>query len=124
MNKIALLSCMAAALFAYNNDALAKKNLGGGFSGPGVEVDVITIEQAKGMRDDTPVVLRGKIQQKIGDELYVFSDDTGTVNIEIDDDDWMGLTVGPDDLVEITGEVDKGWTKMEIEVDQIQKVNQ
>lgn len=123
MNKIALLSCMAAAVFAYNSDALAKKNLGGGFSGPGTDVSIITIEQAKGLNDEAMVIMRGKIQKKIGDELYLFADDTGTINIEIDDDDWMGLTVGPDDLVEITGEVDKGWTKMEIEVDQIQKVN-
>ncbi|MFR8205759.1 MAG: NirD/YgiW/YdeI family stress tolerance protein [Alphaproteobacteria bacterium] len=45
------------------------------------------------------------------------------MDIEIDDKDWRGLVVGPDDVVIIEGEVDKGWTKLEIEVDNIRKAN-
>ena len=48
---------------------------------------------------------------------------TGSVNIEIDEDEWNGLEVGPEDTVEIRGEVDKGWTTLEIDVDRISKVN-
>ncbi len=35
---------------------------------------------------------------------------TGTIKIEIDDEDWNGVTVGKDDVVQIQGEVDKSWT--------------
>ena len=52
-----------------------------------------------------------------------FQDQTGTIKIEIDDEDWNGVTVGKDDVVQIQGEVDKSWTKpTKIEVDFIQKV--
>lgn len=123
MNKLAFLSCLSAAFLAFNSDAFAKDNMGGGFTGPGTDVSVITIEQAKGLNDDAIVILRGNIQKKIGNEMYLFTDGTGSINIEVDDDDWMGQNIGPDDLVEIKGEVDKGWTKIEIDVDQIQKVS-
>lgn len=52
-----------------------------------------------------------------------FEDQSGSIDIEIDDKDWRGLVVGPDDVVIIEGEVDKGWTKLEIEVDNIRKAN-
>lgn len=123
MNKIAFLSCLSAAFLALNGNVFAKDNMGGGFTGPGTDVSLITIEQAKGLNDDAMVILRGNIQKKIGDEMYLFTDSTGSINVEIDDDDWMGLNVGPNDVVEIKGEVDKGWTSIEIDVNQIQKVN-
>ena len=69
------------------------------------------------------VILQGNIQKKVGDELYLFSDGNDTIMVEIDDDDWNGLSIGPNDVVEISGEVDKGWTSIEIDVDQIKKVN-
>ncbi|MDI5434721.1 NirD/YgiW/YdeI family stress tolerance protein, partial [Salmonella enterica subsp. enterica serovar Kentucky] len=46
----------------------------------------------------------------IGTErLYVFKDATGTINVDIDHKRWNGLTVTPQDTVEIQGEVDKDW---------------
>ena len=93
----------------------------GGFTGP--SVDIITVEQAKNMGDDTFVILRGNIKQNIGDDLYIFADGTGSINIEIDEDEWNGLNIGPEDIVEIRGEVDKGWSELEIDVEQISKVN-
>lgn len=120
MNKTLLTALTITFCIALNTEGFAKpKN--GGFTGPSVEV--ITVEQAKGMKDDTFVILQGNIKQNIGKELYVFTDASGSINIEIDDDDWNGVFVGPDDLVEIRGEVDKGLTKIEIDVDQIKKIS-
>ena len=99
--------------------ALAQ-NKGGGFTGPGP--GLVTVAQAKSMADDAKVALKGYIIQSLGGEKYIFKDDSGTITVEIDDEDWMGLTVGPSDLVEIQGEVDKEWTKVEIDVDRIVKV--
>lgn len=79
----------------------------GGFEGPGVQSNATTVKDAHGARDDTPVVLTGKIVNSLGDEKYTFRDDTGEIMIEIDDDEWHGLKVTPENTIEIFGEVDK-----------------
>jgi len=92
----------------------------GGFSGPGIHVS--TVQQAKALRDDSHVVLKGHIIRSLGDEKYLFKDVTGTITVEIDDEDWRGTQVTPSDLVEISGELDKEWNKIEIDVSQIKKI--
>ncbi len=91
----------------------------GGFNGP--DVATTTVEQAKSMRDDSWVVLEGNLVRKVGDELYEFRDRSGTINVEIDDKDWRGLTVNPQDKVRLEGEVDKDWNSVEIDVKRITK---
>lgn len=91
----------------------------GGFNGP--DVATTTVEQAKSMRDDSWVVLEGNIVRKVGDELYEFRDRSGVINVDIDDKDWRGLTVSPQDKVRIEGEVDKDWNSVEIDVKRITK---
>ena len=91
----------------------------GGFTGPGPSIN--TVEQAKGMRDDTHVMLRGRIIQQLGGKHYLFQDDTGTIEVEIENKHWQGQNVGPEDLVEIYGEVDKDWSERVIDVDRIIK---
>lgn len=75
------------------------------------------------LRDDTWVTLRGNIVERISDDLYVFKDASGTINVDIDHKRWNGVTVTPKDTVEIQGEVDKDWNSVEIDVKQIRKVN-
>lgn len=91
---------------------------GGGFQGPGLPVS--TVAEALKMRDDTAVVLQGKIEKSLGKEDYLFSDDTGSVTIEIDYEDWRGQTVTPSDTVIIKGEVEKDFLHTEIDVDSIE----
>jgi len=66
----------------------------------------VTVAQALKMKDDTMVTLKGTITKQTAHEEYEFKDSTGTIAIEIDDDDWWGLTVNPTDVVTIYGEVD------------------
>ena len=115
MNKFNLLLTAAAVVFS--TPAMAR-NSDGGF----VDVNVITVEEAKNMNDDAYVILQGYIADRNGDEKYVFQDKTGSITVEIDDDDWDGVDVSPADLVEIQGKIDKGWTAVEIDVDTISKV--
>ncbi len=115
MNKFNLLLTAAAVVFS--TPAMAR-NSDGGF----VDVNVITVEEAKNMNDDAYVILQGYITDRNGDEKYVFQDKTGSITVEIDDDDWDGVDVSSADLVEIQGEIDKGWTAVEIDVDTISKV--
>ena len=93
---------------------------GGGFTGP--SGTVTTVANAKSLRDDTWVTLRGKIVERVSDDLYKFQDASGMVNVDIDHKRWNGVTVGPQDTVEIQGEVDKDWNSVEIDVKQIRKI--
>ena len=93
----------------------------GGFTGPSGAVT--TVANAKSLRDDTWVTLRGKIVERISDDLYKFQDASGVINVDIDHKRWNGVTVTPQDVVEIQGEVDKDWNSVEIDVKQISKVS-
>lgn len=92
----------------------------GGFTGPSGAVT--TVANAKSLRDDTWVTLRGKITERISEDLYKFQDASGVINVDIDHKRWNGVTVGPQDTVEIQGEVDKDWNSVEIDVKQIRKI--
>ena len=92
----------------------------GGFTGPGI--DVMTVAEAKTLRDDSPVLLRGKIERSLGKEKYLFSDATGSITVEIERKVWGFLSVDEHDLVEISGEIDRGFMKLEVEVDTIRKL--
>lgn len=116
MNKNTLL--LTAALLTFPVLASAQEN-NGGF----IDINTVTVEQAKGLPDDAYVTIQGNIIQKTGDEEYVLQDAAGnTIAVEIDDDDWDGVDVSPNDLVEIQGQIDKGWTTVEIDVDTVSKV--
>lgn len=105
MKASKFLAVLALGLtFGLVSNAIAK-NVGGGFQGPGVATS--TVADALKMSDDTPVVLKGKIEKSLGNEKYQFNDGTGTIVVEIDDDEWNGLNVTPENTVQITGEIDK-----------------
>lgn len=90
-----------------------------GFNGPGP--DLVTVSKAKTMWDDSNVVLKGCIVKSLGDEMYLFQDASGTVEVEIDHDIWRGQTIKPDDVVIISGEVEKSWFSTSIDVSSIAK---
>ncbi|MBR3582773.1 MAG: NirD/YgiW/YdeI family stress tolerance protein [Kiritimatiellae bacterium] len=79
----------------------------GGFAGPGPGNSALTVRDALKQRDDSWVVLQGRIVASLGDEKYTFQDATGSVMVEIDDDEWRGITVTPETNLEISGELDK-----------------
>lgn len=81
----------------------------------------MSVAEALKLPDDTWVSLSGKIDRQLGDEKYQFSDASGCIVIEIDDEDWRGLSVGPDDTVNIRGEVDQELTRRKIDVQYIGK---
>jgi len=97
------------------------------FAGPatnkGTMNEVMTIEEVRGLSDNSPVIVRGYLLRQNGENSYVFQDSTGTINVEIDEQDWGGMNVSPSDYVEIWGEVDKnGVSMIEIDVSAMKKL--
>lgn len=132
MKKVLISSVLALALAGslnaaggFNADANANANVNanmGGFTGPGA-VAVNTVQGALNAYDDTIVTLTGKITRQVAHEKYEFRDNTGTIIIEIDDDEWYGVQAGPNDTVQIRGEVDSDtFRRNEIDVKFITKV--
>jgi uncharacterized protein (TIGR00156 family) len=90
----------------------------GGFSGPDNR-RLVTVAELATLPDDTPVRLVGYVVESVGAESYTFRDGSGTVVVEIDDDDWNGLDIRPEIRVEVAGEVDRDGDRTEVEVDTI-----
>jgi uncharacterized protein (TIGR00156 family) len=81
-----------------------------------------TVAEAKNAPDEHPVVLRGTIERRLSYDRYMFSDDSGTIVIEINWLVWGDLTIDSIDTVEITGEVDEHSGEKEVEVRKIKKL--
>lgn len=125
MNKTIMAMLLGLASFG-----VSAANQGGGFSGPGGtsgqlvtqggfvggSQSIITVEQAKQLRDDAWVTLEGNIISRIGHEHYQFKDSTGMIIVDIDDKYWNGQNVTPDTKIRIEGEVDKDWIELEVDV--------
>lgn len=120
--KKALPTIILSSLFMFPSMALASdQNLGGGFKGPDGTAKV-TVAEALKMRDDAKVTLTGKIVKRLGPEKYEFSDGSGNITVEIENEDWRGLNVSPEDTVLIHGEVDREFNRREIDVKSISKL--
>ena len=100
---------------------VANAQLNGGFEGPRANQPApVPVQEALSLRDDAKVTLQGKIVNRLGDEKYTCKDASGEAVIKIDNEDWNGVKVTPENTVEITGEVDKEfYEKPKIDVDTI-----
>lgn len=120
MKKISMLTIMGILLVGAANAGEDKMRPApqGGFVDGTVET-IVSVQQVKDMRDETPVVVVGQILQRAGgdDEEFLFQDATGSIIVEIDDEDWRGQNVKPTDTVKLRGEVDRGLFKKQIDVD-------
>ena len=80
-----------------------------------------TIAQAKTLRDDTKVVVQGKLTRYVGDEKFELQDGTGSIIVEIDDDYYQN---NPQSLVgktvAIHGEIDRDDRRIEIDAKRLQ----
>ena len=82
---------------------------------------VWTVTEVMSLPDNTPVIMRGYITKNMGNDIFVFEDDSGTIMMEIDEEDWNGNTVRVDDVVTVYGNVDKGANYTEIDVSSVVK---
>lgn len=92
------------------------------FQGPG-KPGITTVSAAQEAVDDSWVTLSGTILRQVGEERYLFQDATGTVVVEIDHEDWGNVTVNPQTILRVSGEIDRERGTTEIEVKQIKTEN-
>ncbi len=116
---VALLFCCVTVMLA--TSVVAKKHKKGGFVGP--KPEAFAVEEVLSQPDDTLVVMQGNIVKQVGKDKYQFSDKTGTIIVEIDGDEWMGVEVTPNDVIEVVGEVDKDWMSTQVDVESVAIVN-
>lgn len=82
----------------------------------------ISVTQALKTPDNTMIALEGYILRQIGRDDYVFSDGTAEIKIEIDKHVWNGLTISPNDKIQIYGKLDNEiFEKAEVEVIRLEK---
>lgn len=73
--------------------------------------------------DDRDVTLTGVILRKLGDEMYIFSDGTGEIRVEIDDEDFPASPIDESTRITLRGEIDKTlMADPEVDVDVIELV--
>ena len=64
-----------------------------------------------------------QIVRRIKGDIYEFKDATGTMKVEIDDEDWPPMSIGEKDTVKLTGEVDRDLMGREVDVEFVERVN-
>ena len=78
----------------------------GGFKEAPSASGIQSVSEIRNAKDDEEVVLEGHILKQLSAELYLFSDASGTVKVEIDPEVFGDQDVYPEDKVRIWGEVD------------------
>lgn len=116
--KNKLLACVIAAGLMLSGAAFAGMHSDADHSAKAKPLSKVSAVQ--NMPDDSMVYIQGYITQNLGDEMYVFQDDTGTMNIEIDEDLMSGNTVSPTTVVWIAAEVNKEGDITSLEAEEIQ----
>lgn len=74
------------------------------------------------LKDNDRIALEGVIEKQVGKKDYMFKDDSGTIEVEINRRAWAGQEITPNDKVKLFGEVDKSWNKTEVEIYRVLKV--
>lgn len=99
-----ILACSSTLALA--NDQTA--NYQDEFSKPVDGINTVeSVLNASAVIEDTPILLTGYLVEPLGKEVYVFKDDTGTLNVKIDGDKMPSSQVKPNDKVTLKGEVNK-----------------
>ena len=83
-------------------------NLNAGFVGKGNSTKINTVVKVKYAEDGQLIILTGHIVEKIGDQSYLFKDDTGEIKVQIDNYLWGNIEVKSDTLIRIYGELGNG----------------
>lgn len=85
-------------------------------------VTLSKVSDLQNAADDSTVYIQGYLIQNLGDEMYVFQDETGKINVEIDDD-MIGNALAPNTIVWIAATVDnENGEPVTLEAEEIQLI--
>jgi uncharacterized protein (TIGR00156 family) len=112
--KFKLLSIVAAAGLIFGAAAVNAGTMSGS------DKPVSQVSAVQNMPDDSMVYIQGYLTQNLGNEMYTFQDDSGTITVEIDDDLLASSAATPNTLVWIAAEVNKDGNVTSLEAEEIQ----
>jgi uncharacterized protein (TIGR00156 family) len=70
--------------------------------------------------DDMKFIMEGNIVEQLGNNIFQFKDETGTINVEIDD--FGGIDVTPENRVRLVGEADYDEGGLGLDVDRLELI--
>ncbi|KLV07172.1 hypothetical protein ABT56_06400 [Photobacterium aquae] len=124
--KKQLIVTLGALLLSSSVLAADNSSSGGGFQGPSANDNLNTVEDvmnASWLTDGTPVTLVGHLTHSLGNERYLFADDTGNMPVKIDDDEWNGQTITPKSKIQINGVIEKDDSINAVDANTVQILN-
>lgn len=106
---LAMVAFLAVPALAVQKTPSQEPPVLGGFEGPVSGAQAETVEKAKKMAQDAPVVLTGHLVSRVAAEKneYVFKDATGEIVVVITPKGFKGHTITPQNNIRLIGKVDK-----------------
>ncbi|WP_107850591.1 YgiW/YdeI family stress tolerance OB fold protein [Oceanimonas marisflavi] len=80
---------------------------------------ITTVAEARHLADDSRIILSGHIVRRLDDDEFLFSDGTGTIRIEMDDDDWRRLRRHRRGEILIWAEVERKKRRVKLEIERV-----
>ncbi len=91
-----------------------------GFTG---QIAKYSVKDALKQPDDSYVTVQGNIVKKISSDKYLFKDETGNMTVEIDHEKWGNIEASEKDTLELTGEIERKFNSIHLDVDTVNKLN-
>lgn len=82
-----------------------------------------SIKDALKQPDNSYVTVQGSIVKKLSSDKYLFKDTTGTMTVEIDNEKWGNVEASQKDTLELTGEIERKFNAIHLDVDTVIKLN-
>ena len=114
-NKILCTLALVCSMFAFNN-------ANAGDMTKHISKPVTNVADAANMAEDTIIYVQGNLTQSLGDEMYIFTDGTGNITVEIDDSLMQGQNFTPNMAVIITASVDKEGNVTSLDAEEVEFV--
>lgn len=120
LTRATMLALLLAAPMAHAQLAAKAADHPGVYIGPSSVELQSTKQILEGGKDNQKARLQGRIVSFDGDERYTFTDATGRMTVKISSGGFpSGRSVSAEQNVELVGEVDKDFRKVEFDVEQV-----
>ena len=117
MKRILLATVAVLSASIISLSGASAQYVGSGQAGAPANNKATVADVLKNGFDDQRVILRGQVLRRIAGDKYIFSDGTGEIRVDIDDDEWPRESITDKTNLEIIGKVDTEWNRsMEIDV--------